>query len=77
MTVTVVLERAENNWGAFTPDDIGSVVACGDTRDETIALFRDALRNHLQIMRDSGVPTPEVTALDIRETLPLSEALAA
>lgn len=77
MTVIVVLEKTDNHWGAFTPDDIGCMVACGDTRDETLALFREALQSHLRAMRDSGLLVPVMTAIEVRETPPLTEALAA
>ena len=65
--LTVILERAGNNWCAYTPDDIGVVVATGPTREETIANFRSALKTHLEVMREDGLPTPDVTALEVRE----------
>lgn len=81
MKITVILERTANNWGAFTPDDVGSIIACGDTRQETLKLFRDALKSHLAAMRADGRDAPDVTELEIRETIPISdpafEALAA
>lgn len=69
MTVNVVLEQTPENWGAYTPDDIGCVVACGETREETIALFREALQQHLRVMREAGQTVPDVTELEIRETV--------
>ena len=51
MKITVVLEQASNNWGAFTPDAIGSIIATGRTREETIENFRNALRFHLDGLR--------------------------
>ncbi len=68
-TVTVILEQGPNNWGAYTPDDIGSVIATGATREETIEQFRSALEFHLRVMREKGMPTPDVTELEIRETV--------
>ena len=77
MTLTVVLERTENNWGAFAPDLADSVVATGDTKQETIENFRDALLDLFDDKREQGQVPPDVTNLEIRETLPLSQALAA
>ena len=69
MKITVVLEKTPNNWGAFTPDEIGSVIAVGDTREETIANFREALKFHLEGLREYGQKVPEVTELEIKETV--------
>ena len=67
--LTVIVERAGNNWCAHTPDDIGVVVATGQTRPQTIENFRVALRTHLEVMQEDGLPTPDVTELEIRETV--------
>ena len=65
--LTVILEWAGNNWCAYTPDDIGVVVATGQTREETSDRFGAALKTHLEVMREDGLPTPEVRELEIRE----------
>lgn len=77
MTLTVVLERAANTWGAFAPDLADSVVATGDTRQEAVENFRDALLDLFDHKREQGQTPLDVTALEIRQTLPLSPALAA
>lgn len=69
MIVNVVLEQMPRNWCAYTPDDIGVVVATGTTREKTIESFRDALHVHLQAMREEGLPAPDITELEIRETV--------
>lgn len=69
MKLTVMLEQGPNNWGAYTPDDIGCIIATAATRDEVIKQFRSALAFHLQVMREEGMPTPDVTELEIRETV--------
>ena len=68
-TITVILEQGSSGWGAYTPDDIGSIIATGATREETIEQFRSALKFHLKVMREEGMPTPEVAGLEIRETV--------
>jgi predicted RNase H-like HicB family nuclease len=67
MKITVVLEQTKNNWGAYTPDDIGSVIATGKTREETIENFRSALHFHLEGLRETGLAAPDVTELELRE----------
>ena len=69
MKITVVLEEGPNNWGAYTPDDIGCVVVTAKTREEVIKQFRSALDFHLRGMHEDGLPTPDVTELEIRETV--------
>ena len=65
--LTVVLEKTATNWCAYTPDDIGVVVATGQTRDEVVENFRSALRSHLEVMAEEGLPVPTVSGLEIRE----------
>ncbi len=77
MKLVVVLEKTESNWAAYTPHDDLCVNACADTREATLSLFVEALRFHLEGMREAGQPFPEITALEIHETLPLSASLAA
>ncbi len=67
MPLTVIVERAAGSWCAYTPDDIGVVVATGPNRDETIGKFRPALRSHSSTMRDEGLSVPNVTQLEVRE----------
>ncbi len=77
MTLIVVLEKTPGNWGAFAPDLEDSIAAVGGTREEVIENFRNALLDLLDYKREQGQPCPDVTELEIRETLPLSELIAA
>ncbi len=69
MKVDVIVEWAGNNWCAYAPDLADVVVATGATRDETILRFRDALHGLMDYKRDGGQPMPDVTELEIRETV--------
>jgi predicted RNase H-like HicB family nuclease len=69
--LSVILEKTATNWCAYTPDDIGVVVATGQTRDEVVENFRSALRSHLEVMADEGLPVPAITELAIKETAAL------
>jgi len=66
--LSVILEKTATNWCAYTPDDIGVIVATGQTRDEVVENFRSALRSHLGVMSDEGLPVPVITELAIQET---------
>ena len=61
MEYLVVLEKAEKNWAAYSPD-VPGCVATGRTPDETISRYEKALRMHLQGLREDGLPLPEPTA---------------
>lgn len=76
MILTVIIEQGVNNWGAYTPDEIGSVVATGRTREETLDNFRGALKSHLTYLRQQGQSVPEVTELDVQELVPLGKMAA-
>ena len=52
----VIIEKAENNYSAFSPDVLGCV-ATGDTVEETTLLMKDALQFHLE--DESNVPRPK------------------
>jgi predicted RNase H-like HicB family nuclease len=69
MTVNVILEKTESNWCAFTPDDIGVVFSTAPTREAVIESFRDALKGHLEAMREEGLETPTVENLNIQELI--------
>lgn len=58
MRYLVVLERAESNWAAYSPD-VPGCVATGATPEETLAAFAEALRLHLEGLREDGLPIPE------------------
>lgn len=67
--VTVILEQGADNWCAHAPDLEDIIIATGDTREETIANFRNALRGLIKYKYEEGLPAPDVTELEIRETV--------
>ncbi len=67
MTLTVVVEKAQENWGAYAPDLEDAVIATGDTREEAIQNFRDALLDLFDYKREQGRVAPDVTALEVRD----------
>ncbi len=61
MKFLVVLEKAEKNWAAYSPD-VPGCAATGRTQEETMKRYQKALRMHLQGLREDGLPLPEPTA---------------
>jgi len=76
MKMNVILEKADSNWCAYTPDDGFCIVATGRTRDKVIEQFQGALFQHLEAMKSEGLEVPDVTELEIREVVPLSSQAA-
>ena len=62
MDYVVVIERAEDGgYGAFVPD-LPGCVAAGDSREEAERLIREAIKLHLESLRDHGEPIPHPAA---------------
>ena len=68
MVLTVIVEKTSDGWGAYAPDLDAVIVALGETREEAIQDFRNALLDLFDYRREEGRPVPNVTALEIRET---------
>ncbi|HEY3458192.1 MAG TPA: type II toxin-antitoxin system HicB family antitoxin [Bryobacteraceae bacterium] len=58
---TVIVEKSENNYGAWAPD-LPGCVSTGATVEETLANMREAIELHLEGMRADGDPIPEPSA---------------
>jgi predicted RNase H-like HicB family nuclease len=55
----VVFEGVEESgYSAYSPD-LPGVVAAGETRSETEQLMREAMAEHIALLRQSGQPVPE------------------
>jgi predicted RNase H-like HicB family nuclease len=64
MDYLVVIERAnDGSYSAYVPD-LPGCVACGDTADEARDLIEEAVKLHIEAMREHGeaVPRPAATA---------------
>ncbi len=68
MVLNVRVEKTSDGWGAYTPDLDAAIVALGETREEAIQDFRDALLDLFDYRREEGRAVPDITALEIRET---------
>jgi predicted RNase H-like HicB family nuclease len=57
MRYAVVIESAGANFSAYVPD-LPGCVATGGTPAETEAAIREAIRFHLEGLREDGLPIP-------------------
>ena len=55
---TIVIEDAGANYAAYAPD-VPGCIATGATVDEVTATLREAIAEHLEILREMGEEIPE------------------
>lgn len=58
MRYLVVVEEGPTSFGAYVPD-LPGCVAAGETREEAVALIRDAIEFHLEGLQERGQPVPK------------------
>jgi predicted RNase H-like HicB family nuclease len=63
MRYLVVVEEGQSSFSAYVPD-LPGCVAAGETREEALALIRDAIEFHIEGLREAGqsIPRPSSTA---------------
>ena len=61
MEYLVVVEKGKSSYGAYVPD-LPGCVAAGESRREVLKLIRDAVKLHIEALRESGQPVPEPTS---------------
>ncbi|MBI4287852.1 MAG: type II toxin-antitoxin system HicB family antitoxin [Chloroflexi bacterium] len=54
----VVIEKADHNYSAYSPD-LPGCVATGATREETEKNMHEAIEMHVQGLREDNLPVPE------------------
>jgi predicted RNase H-like HicB family nuclease len=57
MRYTIVIEQGDSSFGAYVPDLPGCVAAAA-TREEAVKLIHEAIDEHLQVLREEGMPIP-------------------
>ena len=57
MRYLVVVEKGSKSFGAYVPD-LPGCVAAADTREEVLALIREAIEFHIEGLREDGQPIP-------------------
>lgn len=67
MKYAVIYERTQRNFAAYVPD-LPGCVAAGRTRVQVEQRIREAIRMHIEALRDAGEPVPEAeTSADVVE----------
>jgi predicted RNase H-like HicB family nuclease len=62
MRYAIVIEKADGNYSAYVPD-LPGCVATGDTVEATEREIRDAIRFHIDGLKDDGLPVPQPTSI--------------
>ena len=62
MRYAVVIEKAEKNYSAYVPG-LPGCVATGATLEEVESEIKEAIRFHLDGMRQDGAPIPKPSAV--------------
>lgn len=53
MEFTIIIEKATNNYSAYSPELPGCVTT-GQTVEETLANMKEAIKGHLELLKESG-----------------------
>lgn len=72
----VIHKDPDSDWGVHAPD-VPGCIAVGETREEALRLFAEALAFHFEGMAEDGDPIPEPTAVVDYVEVELPEAVAA
>ena len=62
MKYAIVIEKAEGNYSAYVPD-LPGCIATGATVQEIEVEIRDAIRFHIEGLREDGLPVPPPTSI--------------
>jgi predicted RNase H-like HicB family nuclease len=57
MEYLVVVEKGPSSYGAYVPD-LPGCVAAADSKDEVLALIKEAIEFHLDGLKEGGEPIP-------------------
>jgi predicted RNase H-like HicB family nuclease len=63
-TYAIIIERSDDGgYGAWSPD-LPGCVALGDTEQEALSEMKEAMRGHLEVMRERGetIPNPSTVS---------------
>ena len=57
MRYAVIVEKGPDSYGAYVPD-LPGCVAAGDTREEVVSLIREAMKFHIEGLKQQGLLVP-------------------
>lgn len=70
----VILEKGKKNYGVYS-NDIRGCVSTGRTPEETLHNMKDALQEHLELIKADGDPIPEPSAIASVQFDPVTESV--
>lgn len=56
----IIIEKGEGNYSAYCPD-LPGVVSAGEAEEETVELMKEAIKFHLEGLKEDKIPIPEPT----------------
>ncbi|MEO0637988.1 MAG: type II toxin-antitoxin system HicB family antitoxin [Pseudomonadota bacterium] len=62
MRYAIVIEKAESNYSAYVPD-LPGCVATGKTVEDAKREISEAIRFHIEGLREDGLPVPEAASV--------------
>jgi predicted RNase H-like HicB family nuclease len=62
MRYAIVIEKAEGNYSAYVPD-LPGCVATGESVEAVEAEIREAIRFHIDGLKEDGLPVPKPTSI--------------
>ncbi len=57
MRYLVFVEKGPKSFGAYVPD-LPGCIAAAETREEVLALIREAIEFHIEGLKEDGEPVP-------------------
>jgi len=55
----IIVEKAKGNFSAYCPD-LPGCIATGKTREEVLSRMEEAIKLHLEGMREDNIPVPQI-----------------
>jgi predicted RNase H-like HicB family nuclease len=62
MRYAIVIEKADGNYSAYVPD-LPGCIATGDSVAAVESEIRDAIRFHIDGLKEDGLPVPEASSI--------------
>jgi predicted RNase H-like HicB family nuclease len=62
MRYAIVIEKADGNYSAYVPD-LPGCIATGATVKEVEQEMREAIRFHIDGLKEDGLPVPQPTSI--------------
>ena len=61
MRYLVVVEKGPTSFGVHVPD-LPGCIAAAETKDEVLALIREAIEFHIEGLKEDGLPIPALAS---------------